>query len=190
VGRAEGGGRTVLSARVAGAATGRRSRWNRCGGFTPCSCGPTDRGRVVEEPLHGSVALRGRGGVDLGAETVPDEMTARTLRHLPKRTKLAKELLATVNEHRNRNASEVVDASIVDAATAGAPSSARNTGSKRDPGVYEAAKRTRSCVGVSAHVGVGSRPSVSPRSHAAQSALPPRQLNARCQTAWRPRRTE
>jgi len=112
---------------------------------------------AVEEALYDSVAMRAFVGIDLGAESAPDETTVCKFRHLLERNKLGKVLLTAVNDHLHRSGIKIAKGTIVDATIIGAPSSTKNKDGERDPEMHQTAKGKQWYFGMKAHVGVDSK---------------------------------
>ena len=112
---------------------------------------------AAEEALYDSAAMRSFVGIDLGAESAPDETTICKFRHLLEKHKLGKTLLRAVKEHLHRNGIKISNGTIVDATIISAPSSTKNKDGKRDPEMHQVAKGNQWYFGMKAHIGVDSK---------------------------------
>jgi IS5 family transposase len=112
---------------------------------------------AAEEALYDSAAMRSFVGIDLGAESAPDETTICKFRHLLEKHKLGKTLLRAVKEHLHRNGIKISNGTIVDATIISAPSSTKNKDGKRDPEMHQVAKGNQWYFGMKAHLGVDSK---------------------------------
>lgn len=112
---------------------------------------------AAEEALYDSAAMRSFVGIDLGAESAPDETTICKFRHLLEKHKLGKTLLRAVKEHLHRNGIKISNGTIVDATIISAPSSTKNKDGKRDPQMHQVAKGNQWYFGMKAHIGVDSK---------------------------------
>ena len=112
---------------------------------------------AAEEALYDSAAMRSFVGIDLGAESAPDETTICKFRHLLEKHKLGKTLLRAVTEHLHRNGIKISNGTIVDATIISAPSSTKNKDGKRDPEMHQVAKGNQWYFGMKAHIGVDSK---------------------------------
>jgi IS5 family transposase len=107
----------------------------------------------VEEALYDSATLRQFGGIDLGAEPVPDETTVCKFRHLLEEHNLGEQILGTVNLHLQAKGVRITTGTIVDATLIHAPSSTKNCDQSRDPEMHQAKKGKNWYFGMKAHVG-------------------------------------
>ncbi len=115
---------------------------------------------AAEDALYDSVSMRRFVGVDLSAESAPDETTICRFRHLLERHNLGGALFEYVLEYLEGNGIKVGRGTIVDASIISAPSSTKNKDQRRDPDMHQTKKGNQWYFGMKAHIGVDSRTKV------------------------------
>lgn len=115
---------------------------------------------AAEDALYDSVSMRRFVGVDLSAESAPDETTICRFRHLLERHNLGGALFEYVLEYLEGNGIKVGRGTIVDASIISAPSSTKNKDQSRDPDMHQTKKGNQWYFGMKAHIGVDSRTKV------------------------------
>ena len=115
---------------------------------------------AAEDALYDSVSMRRFVGVDLSAESAPDETTICRFRHLLERHNLGGALFEYVLEYLEGNGIKVGRGTIVDASIISAPSSTKNKDQRRDQDMHQTKKGNQWFFGMKAHIGVDSRTKV------------------------------
>jgi len=93
---------------------------------------------ALEDALYDSQALRDFVGIDLSRESVPDATTLLKFRRLLQDNDLTRTLFDEINAHLTEQGLLMRAGTIVDATIIAAPSSTKNEGKTRDPGVSTA----------------------------------------------------
>lgn len=109
---------------------------------------------AVEEAVYDRNSFQKFLGIDLLANTVPDETTILHFRHFLEQHGLQERLFAVVNalleeKHLLMKAGSIVDATII-----AAPSSTKNQTKERDPEMHQTQKGNQWYFGMKAHIGV------------------------------------
>ena len=111
----------------------------------------------AEDCLYDSEAMRKFVGIDLGAESSPDETTICKFRHLIEEKGIGKQIFAAVNEHLKAQGIKVGNGTIVDATIITAPCSTKNNDKERDPEMHQTKKGNQWYFGMKGHIGVDSK---------------------------------
>jgi transposase, IS5 family len=109
---------------------------------------------ALEDALYDSQALRGFGGIDLAAVTVPDATTVMNFRHWLERHDLTKVLFDEVGATLEERGLLMRQGTIVDATIIAAPPSTKNKSKTRDPEMHQTKKGNEWHFGMKAHIGV------------------------------------
>ena len=108
----------------------------------------------VEEAIYDRNSFQKFLGIDLMAESVPDETTILNFRHLLEAYNLQKRFFEVINQILEEKGLMMREGTIVDATIIKAPSSTKNKSKKRDPEMSSTKKGNEWFFGMKAHVGV------------------------------------
>ena len=109
---------------------------------------------AMEEALYDTPMFREFAGLDIGEDHLPDESTILRFRHLLEAHQLSIQILATVNATLSAKGLLLREGTVVDATLIAAPSSTKNSRSKRDPEMHQTRKGNQWHFGMKAHAGV------------------------------------
>ncbi|MDP9912320.1 IS5 family transposase [Variovorax boronicumulans] len=107
---------------------------------------------AMEEALYEIASLRAFAG--LGLESIPDETTILSFRHLLEASDLAEDIFKQVNAHLTRKGLLLKRVSIANATIIAAPSSTKNESGERDPEMHRTKTGNQWHFGMKAHIGV------------------------------------
>lgn len=108
----------------------------------------------AEEMIHDRNSFQKFLGIDLLAQTVPDESTILHFRHLLESHRLQEHFFEVVNSLLISKGLLMKEGTIVDATIIHAPSSMKNEEKKRDPEMTQTRKGNMWYFGMKAHIGV------------------------------------
>src|SRR3989338_649229 len=108
----------------------------------------------AEEAICDRISFQKFLGIDLLADTVPDETTILNFRHLLEEHKLQEQFLEIVNDLLTEKGHFMRKGTIVDATLIAAPSSTKNKEKKRDPAMSQTKKGNQWYFGMKGHIGV------------------------------------
>src|SRR5271170_319696 len=109
---------------------------------------------ALEDAIYDSQAMRTFAGIDLSVEAVPDATTLLKFRHLLERYELTRRIFEEVGALLGERKLLMREGTIVDATIIAAPTSTKNSGRKRDPGMHQTRKGNEWYFGMKAHIGV------------------------------------
>ncbi len=109
---------------------------------------------AMEEALHDVPLYRDFGGLDIGAQRMPDETTILRFRHLLEANGLSEQMFATVNQRLSERGLLLREGTVFDATLIAAPSSTKNASQGRDPEMHQTKKGNNYYFGMKAHIGV------------------------------------
>jgi len=108
---------------------------------------------AMEDALYDSESMRRFAGIDLGADTVPDETTILRFRHLLEQHRLTEAMFAEVRKLLDKKGLLVKSGTIVDATIIAAAPSTKNAERERDPEMKQTRKGNQWYFGMKLHVG-------------------------------------
>ena len=108
---------------------------------------------AMEDSLYDIESMRRFAGIDLEADTVPDETTILHFRHLLEKHKLTEKLFEQTRHYLTEKGLMLREGTIVDATIINAPSSTKNREGKRDKEMKQTKKGNQWYFGMKAHVG-------------------------------------
>lgn len=108
---------------------------------------------AAEDTIYDSESVRRFVGIELGADTVPDESTILRFRHLIEEHDLAAAMFREVGSLLEEKGLFVKQGTIVDATIISAPSSTKNKTQTRDPEMRQTRKGNNWYYGMKVHVG-------------------------------------
>jgi IS5 family transposase len=112
---------------------------------------------AAEDAIYDSESMRRFARVELGEDTVPDELTILRFRHLLEQHDLTKAIFAEIGALLEENGLLLKQGTIVDATIISAPSSTKNQSRSCDPEMRQTKKGNEWHFGmkVQVHVGLG-----------------------------------
>ena len=111
----------------------------------------------AEDAIYDSESMRRFAGVELSADTVPDETTILRFRHLLEKHNVAEAMFAEINALLETKGLLLRSGTIVDATIIAAPSSTKNGKQSRDPEMKQTKKGNAWHFGMKVHVGTDKR---------------------------------
>jgi len=111
----------------------------------------------AEDLLYDSESMRRFARVELGEDTVPDELTILRFRHLLEAHQLTAQMFAAVRTLLEEQRLLLKAGTIVDATILHAPSSTKNATGTRDPEMKQTRKGKQWYFGMKVHVGTDTR---------------------------------
>ena len=111
----------------------------------------------AEEALYDIQSMRAFVGLELGRDTIPDETTILTFRHLLERHDLTDAMFQAVSKHLEDKGALLRGGTIMDATLIAAPPSTKNKTGTRDPEMSQTKKGNQWYFGMKVHVGVDAR---------------------------------
>jgi IS5 family transposase len=109
---------------------------------------------AMEEALIEVPTMRRFVGIDLISDSIPDETTILSLRHLLEKHELGEQIFDTVKAHLSERGMTMRHGTIVDATLIAAPSSTKNKAGKRDLEMHQTKKGNQWYFGMKVHAGV------------------------------------
>jgi len=109
---------------------------------------------AVKEALYDTPMFGEFAGLDIGADSLPDESTILRFRHLLQQHELGPRILAIVNAKLADKGLMLQAGTVVDATLIAAPSSTKNRTGQRDPKMHPTRKGNPWHFGMKVHVGV------------------------------------
>lgn len=111
----------------------------------------------MEDALYDMESMRRFAGVELGADSIPDETTICRFRHLLEEHELTAKIFSKIAAYLEERGLLVREGTIVDATIITAPSSRKNQNKERDPDMSQVKKGNQWYFGMKAHIGVDTK---------------------------------
>jgi IS5 family transposase len=111
----------------------------------------------MEEAIYDRNSFQKFLGMDLLADSVPDETTILNFRHLLEEHKLQEKFLSIVNTLFEQRGIAIRQGTIMDATIIAAPPSTKNKDKKRDPEMSSTKKGNQWHFGMKAHIGTNTK---------------------------------
>lgn len=108
---------------------------------------------AMEDSLYDIESMRRFAGINLEADTIPDETTVLHFRHLLEKHNLTKKIFDETKRYLKEKGLLLREGTIVDATIIDAPSSTKNREGKRDEEMKQTKKGNQWYFGMKAHVG-------------------------------------
>ncbi|ABE64583.1 ISMca7, transposase [Nitrobacter hamburgensis X14] len=106
----------------------------------------------AEEVLYDICSMRTFAGLELGRDTIPDETTILSFRHLLERHELTKEIFVAIAEFLETRGALLRGGTIIDATLIAASPSTKNKAQKRAPEMRSSKKGNQWYFGMKAHI--------------------------------------